>query len=93
MESFADCLSVQHGTTTSRRRRKNSNDREQATYTDQRAIDHQNAMAQWKRIMLLVVAITVHNIPEGKLSSLIHFVTLTHPFYRTFGRSELRSDR
>ncbi|XP_037910272.1 zinc transporter ZIP11 isoform X2 [Hermetia illucens] len=60
-----DCLSVQHGTTTSRRRRKNSNDREQATYTDQRAIDHQNAMAQWKRIMLLVVAITVHNIPEG----------------------------
>ncbi|CAD7078218.1 unnamed protein product [Hermetia illucens] len=65
MESFADCLSVQHGTTTSRRRRKNSNDREQATYTDQRAIDHQNAMAQWKRIMLLVVAITVHNIPEG----------------------------
>lgn len=64
MDSFSDCLSVQHSKT-SRRKRKNSNDREQATYADQRAIDHQNAISQWKRIMLLVVAITVHNVPEG----------------------------
>uniref|UniRef100_A0A0K8TPK5 Zinc transporter ZIP11 n=1 Tax=Tabanus bromius TaxID=304241 RepID=A0A0K8TPK5_TABBR len=67
MDSFADCLSVQHGRT-SRRRRKNSDEREQqtsTTYTDQTKLDHQNAISQWKRIMLLVVAITVHNVPEG----------------------------
>jgi len=65
MDSFADCLNVQHGVS-SRRRRKNSDPKEQATYSaSQQAINHQNALAQWKRIILLVVAITVHNIPEG----------------------------
>ncbi len=37
-----------------------------ATYSaSQQALNHQNALAQWKRIILLVIAITVHNIPEG----------------------------
>uniref|UniRef100_A0A023EPA3 Zinc transporter ZIP11 n=1 Tax=Aedes albopictus TaxID=7160 RepID=A0A023EPA3_AEDAL len=63
MESFADCLNAQHGNV-SRKRRKGSV-KEQATYTNtsQSQIDAQ--LSQWKRIMLLVVAITVHNIPEG----------------------------
>lgn len=66
MDSFADCLNVQHGVSTSRRRRKNSDGKEQATYSaSQQALNHQNALAQWKRIILLVIAITVHNIPEG----------------------------
>ncbi|XP_017069260.1 zinc transporter ZIP11 [Drosophila eugracilis] len=67
LDSFSDCLSVQHSGE-SRRRKKGSsiNDMEQCTYTtpeeQQRA---EEALSQWKRIMLLVVAITVHNIPEG----------------------------
>lgn len=64
MDSFADCLSVQH-TTTSRRRRKLSDEKEQSTYVTKTSPDHENAVSQWKRIMLLVIAITVHNIPEG----------------------------
>lgn len=35
------------------------------SYELQQQIDLQNQISQWKRIMLLVVAITVHNIPEG----------------------------
>lgn len=63
MDSFADCLTVQHGS--SRRRRRQSQEKQQATYTDEKQNNHQNAVSQWKRIMLLVVAITVHNVPEG----------------------------
>lgn len=63
MDSFSDCIGVQHSGS-SRRRRKNSVEKE-ATYTSQSVLDHQQQVSQWKRIMLLVVAITVHNIPEG----------------------------
>ncbi|XP_013116846.2 zinc transporter ZIP11 [Stomoxys calcitrans] len=68
MDSFSDCLSVQHSHTEPRRRKKGSVDQERTntTYvTDAEKNEAQSAAAQWKRIMLLVVAITVHNIPEG----------------------------
>lgn len=66
MDSFSDCLSVQHGTS-SRRRRKTSDDpnKEAATYSAASQKEAQDAASQWKRIILLVIAITVHNIPEG----------------------------
>lgn len=65
MHSFSDCLSDQHSGEPRRRKNKSNTDLEQNTYSDQARIDHENAISQWKRIMLLVVAITVHNIPEG----------------------------
>lgn len=67
MDSFSDCLSVQHGTS-SRRRRKTSVEqpnKEAATYAAANQKEAQDAASQWKRIILLVIAITVHNIPEG----------------------------
>lgn len=71
MDSFSDCISIQHHSGAgSRRRRKNSNGGESSTAAQNYGpatldADQQNAAAHWKRIMLLVVAITVHNIPEG----------------------------
>ncbi|XP_034110298.1 zinc transporter ZIP11 [Drosophila sulfurigaster albostrigata] len=69
LDSFSDCLSVQHSGGESRRRKKGSiSEVEQCTYTAEAALEQQRAqeaLSQWKRIMLLVVAITVHNIPEG----------------------------
>lgn len=64
MDSFSDCIGVQHSTIQSRKKRKQSSDKGD-TYIGQSANDHANKIAHWKRIMLLVVAITVHNIPEG----------------------------
>lgn len=69
MDSFTDCLNQQHSNLmTSRRRttKTNSESRDSETYTaSQQALDQASALSQWKRIMLLVIAITVHNIPEG----------------------------
>uniref|UniRef100_A0A1A9V2G8 Zinc transporter ZIP11 n=1 Tax=Glossina austeni TaxID=7395 RepID=A0A1A9V2G8_GLOAU len=69
LNSFPDCLSVQHShnDTEPRRRKKLSMDVEGHNHyvADEERSKLENAMAQWKRIMLLVVAITVHNIPEG----------------------------
>jgi zinc transporter 11 len=66
MDSFSDCLNAQHDSV-SRKRKKNTSTEsmKEATYTTktQNQIDAQ--LSQWKRVMLLVVAITVHNIPEG----------------------------
>lgn len=67
MDSFADCLNAQHGSV-SRKRRKGSattSVKEQAVYTNNSQSQLDAQLSQWKRIMLLVVAITVHNIPEG----------------------------
>lgn len=69
MDSFSDCLSVQHSHNEPRRRKKPSIDVERTNHTyvageDERS-KAESALGQWKRIMLLVVAITVHNIPEG----------------------------
>ncbi|XP_065086237.1 zinc transporter ZIP11 [Ochlerotatus camptorhynchus] len=65
MDSFADCLNAQHGNVSRKRRKGSGSVKEQSLYTNtsQSQIDAQ--LSQWKRIMLLVVAITVHNIPEG----------------------------
>lgn len=69
MESFTDCLNQQHSSTGTARKRTSriSNEsREPETYTiSQLALNQASALSQWKRIMLLVIAITVHNIPEG----------------------------
>lgn len=70
MDSFTDCLNQQHcNVVTSRRRvRKVSTEdhNAHATYSaSQQALNQAAALSQWKRIMLLVIAITVHNIPEG----------------------------
>lgn len=68
MDSFSDCLSVQHSENEPRRRKKASVDVERTNtiyVTDAQKEQQQSALAQWKRVMLLVVAITVHNIPEG----------------------------
>lgn len=72
MESFSDCLNAQHENA-SRRRRKASDlpgstrdaDGSVSTYTASQIQEQLNAQSQWKRIILLVIAITVHNIPEG----------------------------
>ncbi|XP_055379965.1 zinc transporter ZIP11 isoform X3 [Condylostylus longicornis] len=63
MDSFSDCLNTQHGR--SRRRKKCTPDRDTVSYSEQQKLDIDIAVSQWKRIMLLVIAITVHNIPEG----------------------------
>ncbi|XP_011194361.1 zinc transporter ZIP11 [Zeugodacus cucurbitae] len=67
MDSFSDCLSTQHGNLEPRRRKKHSAAELEAqrTYITDSQRNLESAVAQWKRIMLLVVAITVHNIPEG----------------------------
>ncbi|KAI8127271.1 hypothetical protein FF38_11544 [Lucilia cuprina] len=69
MDSFSDCLSAQHSHNEPRRRKKPSIDVERTNHTYVATEDErtkaESAVAQWKRIMLLVVAITVHNIPEG----------------------------
>lgn len=68
LDSFSDCLSVQHSGESRRRKKGSISEVEQCTYTAEAALEQQRAqeaLSQWKRIMLLVVAITVHNIPEG----------------------------
>ncbi|XP_037814581.1 zinc transporter ZIP11 [Lucilia sericata] len=69
MDSFSDCLSAQHSHNEPRRRKKPNIDVERTNHTyvatEEERTKAESAVAQWKRIMLLVVAITVHNIPEG----------------------------
>lgn len=68
LDSFSDCLSVQHSGESRRRKKGSISEVEQCTYSVETALEQQRAqeaLSQWKRIMLLVVAITVHNIPEG----------------------------
>lgn len=36
-----------------------------ATYEGQSQNDLENRVVHWKRIVLLITAITIHNIPEG----------------------------
>lgn len=68
MNSFSDCIGVQHSENStvahSRRRRKHSVEKSDV-YISENTHDMDAQISQWKRIMLLVVAITVHNIPEG----------------------------
>lgn len=65
MDSFADCLNNQHSGST-RKRRKNHSHASEQSIQDNEAQDLQNKLTHWKRIILLITAITIHNIP-GKL--------------------------
>ncbi|CAH0729841.1 unnamed protein product, partial [Brenthis ino] len=66
---FSDCITNQH----TAQRRRGHHHSQNSLKTDGAEGDHRDSIAralearqsQWKRIMLLVVAITVHNIPEG----------------------------
>ncbi|KAM3966198.1 zinc/iron regulated transporter-related protein 48C [Aphomia sociella] len=67
---FADCITNQH---TAQRRRGHHHSNHSLKAGENGEGDRSDSVAraiearqsQWKRIMLLVVAITVHNIPEG----------------------------
>ncbi|XP_039755449.1 zinc transporter ZIP11 [Pararge aegeria] len=66
---FTDCISNQH----TAQRRRGHHQSQNSLKTDGGEGDRRDSLqrtlearqSQWKRIMLLVVAITVHNIPEG----------------------------
>jgi solute carrier family 39 (zinc transporter), member 11 len=62
MDSFADCLNNQHSGNT-RKRRKNDKNSEHETYISSSQQDLQNRERHWKRIILLITAVTIHNIP------------------------------
>lgn len=67
-ESFSDHLTMPHTTVAKKRRRasvENGTRAEENIYSNLSQERLENQISQWKRIMLLVVAITVHNIPEG----------------------------
>ena len=70
MDSFADCLNNQHSGQTRKRRKKESHMRDQETYETNSQTDLQNRVTHWKRIILLITAVTIHNIP-GK-----YFITV-----------------
>lgn len=79
MDSFADCLNSQHSGST-RKRRKNQHSSNEQMSLDSEAQDLQNKLTHWKRIILLITAVTIHNIPgedfwvyhiTGKLIGLI----------------------
>jgi solute carrier family 39 (zinc transporter), member 11 len=65
MDSFSDCLNNQHSGNgcTRKRNKKKKNDENQATYENEAQNDMQNRLTSWKRIILLIAAVTIHNIP------------------------------
>lgn len=63
MDSFADCLNTQHSGSTRKRRKKESQVENSATYENEAEVDFQNRLTSWKRIILLITAVTIHNIP------------------------------
>lgn len=63
MDSFADCLNTQHSGHTRKRKKKGSIDNEQTTYENDAQNDLQKRLTHWKRIILLIAAVTIHNIP------------------------------
>lgn len=70
MDSFADCLNNQHSGSTRKRRKKDKHINEQETYENDPDSDMQKRLNQWKRIILLIAAVTIHNIP-GEIETLI----------------------
>lgn len=66
MDSFSDCLNNQHmgnGQQTRKRKKKSrGNDDHMANDIDPQA-DMENRLKSWKRIILLIAAVTIHNIP------------------------------
>ncbi|KAG5678057.1 hypothetical protein PVAND_007760 [Polypedilum vanderplanki] len=65
MDSFADCLNNQHSGQTRKRRKKDMHSHDAETYETSSQIELQNRLTHWKRIVLLITAVTIHNIPEG----------------------------
>lgn len=65
MDSFSDCIGVQHTESSAQRRKRKQSFDNSETYISQTERERLEQASHWKRIMLLVVAITVHNIPEG----------------------------
>lgn len=63
MDSFADCLNTQHSGSTRKRRKKENQVDSTATYENDVDVDLQNRVTSWKRIILLITAVTIHNIP------------------------------
>lgn len=57
MDSFADCLNNQHNNT--RKRKKNKKTEETWNESDAEA-ELQNKLTHWKRIILLIAAVTIH---------------------------------
>jgi zinc transporter 11 len=74
MDSFADCLNNQHSGSTRKRRKNHSHASDQAIQ-DSEALDLQNKLTHWKRIILLITAITIHNIP-GKFATAANLASL-----------------
>lgn len=63
MDSFSDCLNNQHcGQQTRKRKKKSRADDQMVSDVDSQA-DMQNRLTSWKRIILLIAAVTIHNIP------------------------------
>lgn len=63
MDSFADCLNNQHSGQTRKRNKKHKNAHEHATYESENDTELNDRLKQWKRIILLIAAVTIHNIP------------------------------
>lgn len=59
--SFADCLINQHSHT--RKRKKKDTHSHDDTLDTASQQDLQNRLIHWKRIILLIAAVTIHNIP------------------------------
>jgi zinc transporter 11 len=62
IDSFADCLNNQHSGQARKRKKTKKYDAE-VTYDAEAEL--QNKLTHWKRIILLIAAVTIHNIPEG----------------------------
>ena len=66
--SFSDCLSQQHsGHTRKRQKKKDIHTSESEAYESNSQTDLENRVKQWKRIILLITAVTIHNIPGKQL--------------------------
>lgn len=63
MDSFADCLNNQHSGNTRKRRKKENRVNENETYEHDSQEDMEVRLKHWKRIILLIAAVTIHNIP------------------------------
>lgn len=63
MDNFSDCLNNQHSGNgcTRKTNKKKKNDEDQATYENEAQDDMQNRLTSLKRIILLVIAVTIHN--------------------------------
>ncbi|CAG9088295.1 unnamed protein product [Plutella xylostella] len=93
---FSDCVSNQHSA--QRRRHHHShtkiseNGGGEGDRKDSATRSLEARQSQWKRIMLLVVAITVHNIPEG-LAVGVSFGAAASSAKSTFHSARRRKER